>query len=65
MAKKSKPIGVGEIVHVKLAGGGVGDTKYEVTAMGTHSCRIREAGIAPNGKPYAEYLFDASLLVRS
>lgn len=38
-------------------------TIYEITKIFPNgNCLIREEGTAPNGKPYAEQLFDVSLL---
>jgi hypothetical protein len=58
---------IGDIVRVKQAGGATGLTDYMITQIEAngHNCRIRETGVAPNGKLYGEQNFDTSLLVHA
>jgi len=45
----------GDIVRVVQSGGSLGPTRYVFSSVdkNPYYCWIREAGIAPNGKPYA------------
>lgn len=63
-AKMSKTLAtfqVGNQVRIRTAGRD--GTIWEITKLLPHGeCMIREEGLAPNGKPYAEQHFHLSLL---
>lgn len=54
---------VGDRVRIIRSNGSIGDTTYEISRINGFACMIREAGLAPNGKPYAEQRSDLSMLV--
>lgn len=55
MAKKKYELQPGDVVRLIMRGGKLGD-RYEYVRADKNPgyCWIRECGIAPNGKPYAE-----------
>lgn len=53
----------GDIVCVRLSGGGFGSTNYEVAEVNGFACMIREIN-ETTGARYAAQRFDTSLLYR-
>jgi len=63
MARRKSKLAVGDLVQVATAG--KDPATYELTHIfpDGDACLLREAGLAPNGKPYAEQRYILSNLV--